>query len=325
VPIDLFQNSSNIVAGGNGSDGDLILKDGDGQNRIRLSADSANAYLGGNGADGDLVLFPPGGDNTTLAQATIHLDSGNGNVWLGGNGTDGDLVLFPTAGDDISDLSQATIHLDGQQANVFAGGNGADGDVVLRAEDGRDRIRLSAGGANAYLGGNGADGDILLFPSTGDNTTTSQATIRLDGESGDIILQNADAAEDFDVDDSEPVEPGTVMVIDEASTLRRCERGYDKCVAGVISGAGDLRPGVILGRKASQRNRLPVALIGKVMCKADAQFGSIAVGDLLTTSSTPGHAMKASDPAAAFGAVIGKALRPLREGRGLIPILVALQ
>jgi hypothetical protein len=39
----------------------------------------------------------------------------------------------------------------------------------------------------------------------------------------------------------------------------------------------------------------------------------------------PGFAMKANDPSKAFGAVIGKALRPLREGQGMIPILVALQ
>jgi hypothetical protein len=57
----------------------------------------------------------------------------------------------------------------------------------------------------------------------------------------------------------------------------------------------------------------------------DAESGAIAVGDLLTTSDTPGHAMKAQDPERAFGAVIGKALAPLRDGRDLIPILVALQ
>ena len=65
--------------------------------------------------------------------------------------------------------------------------------------------------------------------------------------------------------------------------------------------------------------------MGKVFCKVDAQFGAIEVGDLLTTSPTPGHAMKTSDPFQAFGAVIGKALRPLIEGQGLIPILIALQ
>jgi hypothetical protein len=49
------------------------------------------------------------------------------------------------------------------------------------------------------------------------------------------------------------------------------------------------------------------------------------VGDLLTTAPTPGHAMKADDPLKAFGAVIGKALRPLPDGQGLIPVLIALQ
>jgi hypothetical protein len=65
--------------------------------------------------------------------------------------------------------------------------------------------------------------------------------------------------------------------------------------------------------------------VGKVFCKVDAQYGAIAVGDLLTTSPTLGHAMKATKPHKAFGAVIGKALRPLQDGCGLIPILIALQ
>jgi hypothetical protein len=46
---------------------------------------------------------------------------------------------------------------------------------------------------------------------------------------------------------------------------------------------------------------------------------------MLTTSPTPGHAMKAIDPLKAFGSVIGKALRPLDSGQGLMPILVNLQ
>jgi len=71
--------------------------------------------------------------------------------------------------------------------------------------------------------------------------------------------------------------------------------------------------------------RFAVAMIGTVYCKVDAHFGRIEVGDLLTTSDTPGHAMKAADPSRAFGAIIGKALVPFTEGRGLIPVLVALQ
>ena len=66
-------------------------------------------------------------------------------------------------------------------------------------------------------------------------------------------------------------------------------------------------------------------LMGKVYCKVDASPDPILVGDLLTTSYTAGHAMKASDTGKAFGAIIAKALASLSGGRGLIPILVTLQ
>jgi hypothetical protein len=141
----------------------------------------------------------------------------------------------------------------------------------------------------------------------------------------DVVLTGGDCAEDFDVAATERIEPGSVMVLDEEGLLVESGKAYDKRVAGVISGAGDYKPGIVLDKKRVSANRLPVALAGKVYCKADARFGPIAVGDLLTTSPTPGHAMRANDPLRAFGAVIGKALRPLRAGRGLVPILVALQ
>ena len=96
-----------------------------------------------------------------------------------------------------------------------------------------------------------------------------------------------------------------------------------------MSGAVELRPAIVLdkrqGERQGERRRVPIALVGKAYCKADATYGPIDVGDLLTTSPTPGHAMRAEDPVKAFGAVIGKALRPLRDGTGLIPVLVALQ
>jgi hypothetical protein len=65
--------------------------------------------------------------------------------------------------------------------------------------------------------------------------------------------------------------------------------------------------------------------MGKVFCRIDASYGAVQAGDLLTTSPTEGHAMKASDRRRAFGAVLGKALRAWSEGRGLVPILVTLQ
>jgi hypothetical protein len=142
---------------------------------------------------------------------------------------------------------------------------------------------------------------------------------------GDVSLVNADCAEDFDIADPHSVEPGTVMVLSEEGALRESHQAYDKRVAGVISGAGSYRPGIVLDKQESQAKRLPIGLLGKVYCKVEALSSPIEIGDLLTTSCTPGHAMKASDPLKAFGAVIGKALRPLAGGQGLIPILVALQ
>lgn len=187
------------------------------------------------------------------------------------------------------------------------------------------RIRFEPGGANIWLGGNGQDGSLFLFRKDGDNKTIDNCTIRLDAASGDINLNNADCAEDFDIAETEGAVPGAVMVIDEGGKLRPSREAYDKRVAGVLSGAGDFKPGIVLDKKQTGGDRLPVALVGKVYCHADAQFSAIEVGDLLTTSATPGHAMKATDPLRAFGAVIGKALRPLQSGRGLIPILIALQ
>ena len=141
----------------------------------------------------------------------------------------------------------------------------------------------------------------------------------------DVILSGGDCAEDFDIVGMSAVEPGTVMVVDRNGMLEPCRDAYDKKVTGVISGAGDYKPGIILDKRQSSSHRLPLALLGKVYCKVDAEFGPIEAGDLLTTSSTPGHAMKAGDPRKAFGSVIGKALQSLADGRGLIPILVALQ
>jgi len=143
---------------------------------------------------------------------------------------------------------------------------------------------------------------------------------------GDISLVNQDCAEDFTIAADAYLDPGTVVVLKGDGELSESAMSYDKRVAGVISGAGGYKPGLILDNKQSaDDHRVPVALMGKVYCKVDAQYGSIEVGDLLTTSATPGHAMKVQDPMQAFGAVIGKALRSLAKGKALVPILVALQ
>jgi hypothetical protein len=180
-------------------------------------------------------------------------------------------------------------------------------------------IRLSGIEAGMRVGGVGHGGSIDLLDSS------AQRTLTLDGEQGDIVLQNADCAEEFDLAPGVEIEPATVMVIDEHGLLTPSTRPYDHAVAGVASGGGGERPGIVFGHRPAEGRRLPIALVGRVQCRVDAEVASIAVGDLLTTSATVGHAMKATDPQRAFGAVLGKAMAPLVSGRGTIPILVGLQ
>jgi hypothetical protein len=141
----------------------------------------------------------------------------------------------------------------------------------------------------------------------------------------DFGITGADCAETFEVGEEGATEPGTVMVIGHEGSLYPCREPYDRRVGGVISGAGSFATGITLDKQPESDSRKPLALIGKVYCKADAGYNSIEVGDLLTTSGTPGYAMKATDSTKAFGSVLGKALAPLRTGQGLIPILVTLQ
>jgi hypothetical protein len=187
------------------------------------------------------------------------------------------------------------------------------------------RLRISHGntpGATELV-------SVLQNGRVGVGTATPRERFDVNGNiavTGDIKLFGADCAEEFAA--AEPdVEPGTVMVLGDEGSVRPSEQPYDKKVAGVVSGAGEYRPGLVLdtGDGEGDEERARIALVGKVFCKVDAEPDAVEVGDLLTSAERPGHAMKAADPARAFGAVLGKALRPLRSGQDLVPILVALQ
>jgi hypothetical protein len=210
------------------------------------------------------------------------------------------------AGNDLSLGIRAVRTSAGGDWNTVALGLGMDVDDTVRA------------GAALFLHANNNVGIGTSLPASklhvsGDVTVT-----------GDILLTGADCAEQFDVS-GEPPEPGTVLVIDEAGILCESQKPYDKKVAGVVSGGGEYKHGILLDNRPSDNCRVPVALVGKACCKVDARYSAIEVGDLLTTSSTPGYAMKAVEPLRTSGAVIGKALAPLATGRALIPILIALQ
>ncbi len=158
---------------------------------------------------------------------------------------------------------------------------------------------------------------------------------------GAFLGGGADVAEYVSV--SEPVEPGDVVEVDphNPKSYRKARGAYSPLVAGVISTA----PGVVLGLKL-RPNPLPpslkgrgdsplalgeglgersaplLALLGRVPVKATTENGPIRPGDLLTSASKPGYAMRCVSATLCEGAIIGKALEPLEDGEGLVMILL---
>ncbi|HBI15902.1 MAG TPA: hypothetical protein DDY20_10385 [Desulfobulbaceae bacterium] len=135
----------------------------------------------------------------------------------------------------------------------------------------------------------------------------------------------ADVAER--IDPSERLEPGSVVEIDPDSPGRfRLSRSpFSTLVAGVIS----TNPAVIMNNGEIENSDRPddrplLALTGQVPVRVSAENGPIVPGDMLVSSSAPGHAMRAGgDPPA--GTVVGKALGVLDSGTGLIQVLATLQ
>jgi hypothetical protein len=180
-------------------------------------------------------------------------------------------------------------------------------------------------------------------PARSDQPAHYDLVIRDDGTvdvkvlSADVLeITGADLAERFELSAGprgrpgtpEPSEPGMVVAIDaqHPGKLAVSDREYDRRVAGVISGASAIGPGLVLGRQAARGGGgQPVALTGRVYCWADTSGGPIRPGDLLTTSNRRGHARRVTDHAQAQGAILGKAMGTLEEGTGLVLILVTLQ
>ncbi len=144
-----------------------------------------------------------------------------------------------------------------------------------------------------------------------------------------VQITGADFSEKFEVRRGETrIEPGFVVSIDPANPgkLAVSAKAYDRRVVGIVSGAGGIRTGMLMGQPGTMADGdQPVALSGRVYVWADASNGSIEPGDLLTTSNVPGHAMKVTKHGKAQGAVLGKAMTGLSSGRGMVLVLVTLQ
>jgi hypothetical protein len=217
-------------------------------------------------------------------------------------------------------------------------GGGVDGKVKVQDADGTTAVELDAANhvvrlknssGNRTILQDGEEGTIKLYASD----DAADETIRLNAESGAItteilrITGGSDLAEPFMMTDNAHLPEGAVIVIDEDNPGRTTlsNKPYDHRVAGIISGAGDVKPGLTLCQQGVLDGGQQVALTGRVYCQVSACNGAIKPGDMLTTSNIPGHAMKATDRNLAYGAVIGKAMTSLDSGEGLVLVLVNLQ
>ncbi len=197
-----------------------------------------------------------------------------------------------------------------------------------------DFLRVEGGGSErAYIGGDGAGGDVQIGSMNAAITNVAMYNTATNTYMS-VYLKNvhvmggADLAEPFNTVDANKPEPGMVMAIDSNNPgqLLLAETAYDTKVAGIVSGANGISAGMTMSQEGTLASgSVPVALSGRVYAWADASYGAITPGDLLTTSDTPGHAMKVADHGRAQGAIIGKAMSKLSEGKGLVLVLVTLQ
>jgi hypothetical protein len=196
-------------------------------------------------------------------------------------------------------------------------GIGVEG--ITNSPDGAGGYFVNRAGGNIIVGVVQTAPDIPIFRVDGTGRVFADGGFQPNG---------ADFAESMAVTgDLSKYAAADLLVIDQSSTrhLALARQPYSTLVAGIYS----TKPGILGSTRrtneAVAKDEVPLAVVGIVPCKVSAENGSIQVGDLLVTSSTPGHAMKGTDRSRLVGAVVGKALEPLQQGTAVIQVLVTLQ
>jgi hypothetical protein len=273
--------------------------------------------------NGQPVVFRTGGTER------MRIDPG-GNVGIGSTQTAG--RFFVTSGDNFTNpqvaITQTTL-FDFARLRFISFGADPDRPGVAVAFPLWD-IAAGRNVLNFFAQGRGNVVTMAADGSVGIGTERPQSRLHVEGTATVGILEisgGGDLSESFlTAGEEAPLEPGSVVVIDEErpGQLRLSATPQDPKVAGIVCGAGGLRPGVRLGGGAPEGGpRATVALAGCVYCKAETESGAIRPGDRLTSSRVPGHAMKAGRDAPS-GTILGKAMEPLLTGTGLILVLVTL-
>jgi hypothetical protein len=325
------------------SGGQLLMYQANGQVTVQLDAEV------GTGGGGYFSLYEGDGSETVVATAegggTVALRNSAGATRASlqaGGAQGGELRVHEADGTlttiihNLSDAGLVSVRNGAGAETGYLWGNDSagtgSGQFALKESDGTTTVSIQA----AEVAGNGAQ--LVLRTSAGassivlDADQGGEAKITVAGTvSGQVveITGGSDLSENFDINAIDELQPGLIVSIDPRNpgALTVSSSAYDKRVAGIVSGAGGVNPGMIMGQRGSIADgKHPVALSGRVYCYVDADAGgAVEPGDLLTTSATPGHAMKANDAARAPGAVIGKAMTSLAQGKGLVLVLVSLQ
>jgi len=254
-------------------------------------------------------------------------NSGRGVYGQGTIGVIGDSSARGVVGTLGGTSCAGTYAVGGCGANLGVGvvGNSAVSHGVV----GVSSVAPNATGAAVYAR-NTVGGDIFIGET---GTGARQARINGLGRgffNGGTQTGGADFAESIPAVNASQLEPGDVLTIDPRRryVVRKSAEPHSRLVAGVYS----TKPAVLaVGRHRigdARKGEVPVALVGIVPTKVTAAGGAIRAGDLLTTSSLPGHAMKASPVIVRgvriypTGAILGKALEPLRKGTGVIKVML---
>lgn len=281
---------------------------------VGMFGDSLVGLYGNTGAGWGLAMNTATGNvgiGTTVPKSRLHV---NGDYYGRGH-----LYLYALEGDGVSGTAYVQARDTSTTSNI---------DLRLRSKAGTTAVDVLTCKSNGRVGIGTTNPASLL-----DVAGTARVNVL-------VIDGGADLSENFDVHDAPGVdsgsvlegvtaEPGTVVAIDpnHPGKLRVATSAYDTTVAGIISGAGGVGTGMVMAHEGTVADgKHPVALTGRVFCKVDASSEAIQPGDLLTTSDTPGHAMKVTDRNRAQGAILGKAMTALSQGeRGLVLVLVSLQ
>lgn len=318
------------IAGGSGNSVDTNANNSviGGGTLNAIAVGSSNSVIAG----GNYGVIEGSARNATVGGGTVNVVRQNADYAAIGGGTHNEIMTnayySTVAGGSYNFAAGSYAAIPGgrqnyAEDNCFAAGTRAKalhaGSFVW--SDGRLSDYFETTAANQFL--------IRAAGGVGIGTNSPQSALHVAGETTTDsinITGGADVAEPFPISE-EAVAPGTVVVIDKERPghLSISRTAYDKRVAGVVSGANGVNPGLTLRQVGILDGQQNLALSGRVYALADAAGGAIEPGDLLTTSDVPGHAMKVSDHSKAQGAVIGKAMSPLRQGRGLVLVLVNLQ